>query len=200
METQENKPIDSINEIDNHLADSQTRPQEARLVCTDCALDSSLANLNIDLDETEETIGRADTNSIIIDYMRVSRRHARIFPYNGEWVIEDVSSTNGIFISDMPITQTTLNHGDQILIASIPFRFEYKYNDSELEEDSKPAVMPTTVRKQLNQNPEATIVLQSSPFGVERTNKMNASSHYGWLVAFTIILLLSAGVISSILS
>ncbi len=198
MELQNNKQTEQ-GKADNHNSTPAIAPP-AVLVCTDTSLDNSLEGLVIELNETEQTIGRAEANTVVIDYMRVSRHHARIYPDNGEWVIEDISSTNGIFVSNIQTTQATLSHGIQLSIASIPFRFELKYNDTEPAEQPEPLVVPKTVRKQLNQNPEATIVMQSSPYTAEQkiSAEQPSSTQYGWFVAITLIILLSSAVLSSV--
>ncbi len=198
MENQDNMETSITDGTDNH---SSTKPPHARLVCTDPSLDSSLEDLEIELTETEQTIGRAETNTVIIDYMRISRQHARIFPEDGNWVIEDVSSTNGLFVGKIETRQAILRHGEQISIASIPFRFELNYNNADPAEETKPAAIPKTIRKQLDQNPEATIVLQSSPFTTEQLDPLKRPrKRSGWLVAITLIVLLSGALLASILN
>ncbi len=193
METQDNIQTKESGKTENQS------PPLARLVCTDPSLDSSLEDLEITLKETEQTIGRAETNTVIIDYMRVSRHHARIFPDNGDWVIEDVSSTNGLFISNILTSRSVLKHGVQISIASIPFRFEIEYNIAEPVTDTQPIMAPRPVPKQLNQNPEATTLMQNSPFTGESTGADKQSSQqYGWYVAITLILLLTGAVLTAV--
>jgi pSer/pThr/pTyr-binding forkhead associated (FHA) protein len=193
METQANTQTEESSETDKQ------QPPLARLVCTDPSLDSSLEDLEIPLKETEQTIGRAETNTVIIDYMRVSRHHARIFPDNGEWVIEDISSTNGLFVSDTPTSHAVLKHGEQISIASIPFRFELEYNNAEPVTDTQPIIVPRSVPKQLNQNPEATTLMQNSPFVGESVDFVKRpSKQYGWYVAITLILLLAGAVLTAV--
>lgn len=193
METQANTQTEESSETDKQ------QPPLARLVCTDPSLDSSLEDLEITLKETEQTIGRAETNTVIINYMRVSRHHARIFPDNGEWVIEDISSTNGLFVSDTPTSHAILKHGEQISIASIPFRFELEYNNAEPVPDTQPIIAPRPVPKQLNQNPEATTLMQNSPFiGESVSADKQSSQQYGWYVAITLILLLTGAVLTAV--
>jgi len=192
----QSKPVETTN---NRSPAASVAPPLARLVCTDASLDSSLEGLEIELTDHQQTIGRADTNTVVIDYMRVSRQHARIYPENGKWIIEDVSSTNGIFISNVVTPRSILKHGEQITIASIPFRFELKYNDAKQLEETKPVALPRTVRKQLDQNPEATIVLQSSPFTAEKLETIEQSnSQYGWFVAITLILIFGSALLASV--
>jgi pSer/pThr/pTyr-binding forkhead associated (FHA) protein len=52
-----------------------------------------------ELSEGEATIGRDITNAIVINDAEVSRRHARLSPQAGGYVLEDLGSTNGTFVN-----------------------------------------------------------------------------------------------------
>ncbi|MEI6137129.1 MAG: FHA domain-containing protein [Chloroflexota bacterium] len=43
-------------------------------------------------------VGRGPRNSIVLPEQHVSSRHARLFPHDGAWWVEDLDSTNGTFI------------------------------------------------------------------------------------------------------
>lgn len=178
----------------------ETAPPQARLICTDPSLDSSLESLEIDLIDSEQTIGRAETNTVVINYMRVSRHHARIYPLNGEWMIEDVSSTNGIFIRNEQTSKASLEPDTEISIASIPFRFELATDNLESSEhEVEPVDIPKPVKKQLNQNPEATIIIQNSPY-LDSTDahSLQSSPKSGLVVAIFLIIVLTSGVLASV--
>jgi hypothetical protein len=196
METDTNPITDESGETDKQTNKALLKPPLARLVCSDASMDSSLEGLIIKLQETEQTVGRAETNTITIDSMRVSREHIRLYSENGHWQIEDLSSTNGVFVNKTQTSQARLNHGDKITIASIPFRFELEYNKAEIQPDTKPMVSPRSTAKQLNQNPEATIVMQNSPFFTEE----NTPPKFGWYIAIALILLLTGALLTSILA
>lgn len=51
-----------------------------------------------ELTKEEITIGRDIHNDIIINDAEVSRKHARLYLSNGEYVLEDNGSTNGTFV------------------------------------------------------------------------------------------------------
>jgi FHA domain-containing protein len=71
-------------------------------------------------------IGRQLTNDIIVEDKRVSRYHAQIkFHSNGQFMIFDLGSTNGITINGTPhLRQHTLRSGDRFTIGSYDFYFE----------------------------------------------------------------------------
>ena len=71
-------------------------------------------------------IGRQLTNDIIVEDKRVSRYHAQIkFQPNGQFMIFDLGSTNGITINGTPhLRQHTLRSSDRFTIGSYDFYFE----------------------------------------------------------------------------
>lgn len=52
-----------------------------------------------DLTQKEMTVGRDLQNTIILNDAEVSRKHARIYPQSGGFVLEDLGSTNGTFVN-----------------------------------------------------------------------------------------------------
>ena len=70
----------------------------------------------IPLDREETTIGRKPENTIHIDNLAVSGRHARVLKIGSKAILEDLGSTNGSFVNDKQITKHILQHGDSILI------------------------------------------------------------------------------------
>jgi len=70
------------------------------------------------------TIGRKPTNDLVIDHLAVSSHHARIAHVNGAFVVQDMGSTNGVFLNGERVTQHMLRAGDQILIGKHLVVFE----------------------------------------------------------------------------
>lgn len=70
-------------------------------------IDGPLANTVIPLGTAQITLGRAPDSTIVIDDDYASSRHARIYPSDGGWIVEDLGSTNGTWIERTRITQPT---------------------------------------------------------------------------------------------
>ncbi len=68
------------------------------------------------LDREETTIGRKPENTIHIDNLAVSGRHARVLKIGNKAILEDLGSTNGTLVNDKQITKHVLQHGDRIVI------------------------------------------------------------------------------------
>ena len=70
----------------------------------------------IETDKGEITIGRNPGNDIHIDNLGVSKQHAKIFKQDGNYVIEDLNSTNGTFINNKRIAKAILSDNDEVHI------------------------------------------------------------------------------------
>jgi len=102
--------------------DVQNQIPKAELVCLETP-DERFKSLRIPLADTEQTIGRDPENSISIEYSKISRRHARILARRGVWEIEDLKSTNGVYVNEERITRAPLTHGDIVRIGPLQFRY-----------------------------------------------------------------------------
>jgi pSer/pThr/pTyr-binding forkhead associated (FHA) protein len=59
----------------------------------------------IDLTETPITIGRANDATLVLSDDYASSRHARLFPQDGQWIVEDLGSTNGTYLDRSKVTR-----------------------------------------------------------------------------------------------
>jgi pSer/pThr/pTyr-binding forkhead associated (FHA) protein len=67
--------------------------------------------------EGELTIGRDDTNTLVVPTKTVSRNHAAIVEQEGRWYVEDRGSYNGTFLNGtrvQPGSPVPLRHADRI--------------------------------------------------------------------------------------
>jgi Inner membrane component of T3SS, cytoplasmic domain len=58
----------------------------------------------IELGASSLSIGRAAENTLVLEDDYVSNRHARLFPHEGAWVVEDLGSTNGTYLDRTRLT------------------------------------------------------------------------------------------------
>ncbi len=73
-------------------------------------------DLEFPLDKEVVTIGRASENDICIRDLRVSRFHARLTSDRTGMSIEDLGSTNGVYVNQERVKIRTLRDGDMIAI------------------------------------------------------------------------------------
>src|SRR5688572_11656456 len=69
-------------------------------------------------------IGRATECQIQSNDARVSRRHARIYLDNQGYWIEDLGSSNGVFIGTERVTRAPLPVGEVVVIGSLMLRLQ----------------------------------------------------------------------------
>ena len=63
------------------------------------------------------SIGRAESCQIVLADTYASQMHARIFPKDGAWFVEDLGSTNGTYLNRAKVTAPSeLGPGDEIRI------------------------------------------------------------------------------------
>jgi len=67
----------------------------------------SLTGTSIGLTDQQITIGRAGDATLVLSDDYASSRHARLFPQNGQWIVEDLGSTNGTYLDRQKVTQPT---------------------------------------------------------------------------------------------
>jgi hypothetical protein len=66
-----------------------------------------LAGTRITLGESPITIGRAEDSTLVINDDYASARHARLVPRDGQWLVEDLGSTNGTYLDRAKVTGPT---------------------------------------------------------------------------------------------
>jgi len=69
------------------------------------------------------TVGRDESDHIVVDGPNISRRHFAIEQSQGQFVIRDQGSTNGTFVNGQQVTYATLKEGDTITIGELQFTF-----------------------------------------------------------------------------
>ena len=67
----------------------------------------ALAGTSLGLADQQITIGRADDATLVLSDDYASTRHARLFPQDGQWLVEDLGSTNGTYLDRQKVTQPT---------------------------------------------------------------------------------------------
>jgi hypothetical protein len=73
----------------------------------------------------EAVLGRSDLCQVRLEEPAISRRHARLFWNYAGYMIEDLGSSNGIFVGGQPVQQALLQAGDIIELGLVQLRFSY---------------------------------------------------------------------------
>jgi pSer/pThr/pTyr-binding forkhead associated (FHA) protein len=62
-------------------------------------------------------IGRSEACQVILADTYASQMHARVYPKDGEWFVEDLGSTNGTYLNRVKVAQPSpIGAGDEIRI------------------------------------------------------------------------------------
>jgi hypothetical protein len=88
-------------------------------------------NQKYELGEEEIIIGRLPECDIQLAANNVSRRHARLMFRNEEYQIEDLNSTNGIYVNGIRIEKCILRNHDLLDIGGVKILF----NEEKIRQD-----------------------------------------------------------------
>ncbi len=98
-------------------------PMRSCLIC----LDGWELGKEVEITADTHIIGRSPKADTTINSPLISREHARITRDTGHgqetFVINDMKSSNGTFVNNVPLTTTILRHGDRILVGDVLFKF-----------------------------------------------------------------------------
>ena len=67
------------------------------------------------------SIGRNQSNQLLLPSQSVSAYHAQIYFEDGRYMLEDLKSTNGTYINGVRINKKSLQPGDEIRISQTVF-------------------------------------------------------------------------------
>ena len=77
----------------------------------------------IELGDKDIVMGRSPECDIQFIVENVSRRHALVFFHNEEYMIEDLESTNGLFVNGVKVVRCALRNNDQIELGGVRLLF-----------------------------------------------------------------------------
>jgi pSer/pThr/pTyr-binding forkhead associated (FHA) protein len=69
--------------------------------------EGGLSGVSIDLTDQQITMGRANDATLVLNDDYASTYHARIFPQDGQWLVEDLGSTNGTYLDRQKLARPT---------------------------------------------------------------------------------------------
>jgi transcriptional regulator with GAF, ATPase, and Fis domain len=91
-----------------------------RLVCVTGPLKGSIFLL----EKEEVTLGRLDTNQIVVPDQAVSRQHCNLRREDGGFKVIDLQSRNGCFVNSVPVKDHQLQEGDRLEVGETKFLFQ----------------------------------------------------------------------------
>lgn len=64
-----------------------------------------LAGTTLNLNDQPISIGRANDATLVLNDDYASSRHARLFSQDGQWIVEDLGSTNGTYLDRQRVSR-----------------------------------------------------------------------------------------------
>jgi hypothetical protein len=77
------------------------------------------------LSKQKLTIGRTNSNDIMIPEQTVSSNHASLLNEGGNWYIVDNNSTNGTFVNGTRVSRQKLNNNDIIKLGAANLKIQF---------------------------------------------------------------------------
>ena len=68
-------------------------------------------------------IGRGEENDVVLSDLKASRTHVQLDFENGEWLVKDLGSSNGIWINEQPFRAGKLKGSDVVRLGDTSFEF-----------------------------------------------------------------------------
>jgi len=90
-----------------------------------CVVVVNGAQLGVEAEVGDHTlvIGRAEECELLLDDNSVSRRHCRIIREGNGFLVEDLGSTNGVFVNGEKVTRFALRDGDRLRVGHCELKF-----------------------------------------------------------------------------
>jgi len=120
----------------NIADDNLTSQPKAERLKTKIALEKFVIN-----------IGRSAENDLVLNNIKVSRKHAKLEKAGSDWFIEDLKSSNGTFINGKKIERAKVSAKDVITIGGIPLNLERLFTgEKEIPAEIKISAKDVTFR------------------------------------------------------
>ncbi|MEP6865591.1 MAG: FHA domain-containing protein [Deltaproteobacteria bacterium] len=116
---------------------------------------------SLDLTSAEIRVGRAMDCAIRTDDAMVSRHHSRIFWGGGGYVLEDLSSANGVYFQEQRVQSHLFKHGDAVRCGSLWLRY---VDTNQISSSGGGAPVPSAGQPMM-QHPGMGAVSNSGPTG-----------------------------------
>ena len=84
---------------------------------------------NIPLTKQRLTMGRRESNDIVLRFQNVSAHHCEMQLESGYWFIRDLNSSNGVKVNGVRVKEKRLDPGDHLSVAKHDYRVHYSPAD-----------------------------------------------------------------------
>ena len=113
------------------------------------------------------TIGRRDTNDVVIEDQAVSGHHAKIDAMDERWVLIDLQSKNGSFVNEQLVNSHWLKHEDVITIGEHHLIFNHHEQKPIVKDDHiRFVVQPQAPHVHVRRSDKAKCIVDQQCLGV----------------------------------
>ena len=105
-----------------HVQDEQVTPSKTAYIMILSGITKG-SKYELKTDATETVLGRDPKSTIFLNDMTVSRNHASILFEQGEWIIRDNGSFNGVWVNNKNVETKVLQSGDIIQLGNFSLEF-----------------------------------------------------------------------------
>lgn len=100
-------------------------------------------------DKKQLTIGRDEKNDICLDGLQISNRHARLLRTNAGVFIEDLNSTNGVYVGGNRVSKSPVTPSDAVQIGSFLIQIDAVENVGVFDTRSKTRIDAINITKEV---------------------------------------------------
>jgi ABC-type multidrug transport system ATPase subunit/pSer/pThr/pTyr-binding forkhead associated (FHA) protein len=95
------------------------------------------------------TIGRDDSNDISLDGLQISKRHAKLVRSGADVVLDDLGSTNGVFINGNRVSRQVIRPEDSVQIGTFVLRVDPAGNISVFDSRAKTRIDAVNITRRV---------------------------------------------------
>lgn len=117
--------------------------------------------------KSELVIGRAEASDIKLDGLQISNRHARLLQTASGIIIEDLNSTNGVYVNGNRINRETITPDDAVQIGSFVVRVDMAGNVGVFDTRSKTRVDAVKLTKYVKNRTSGVRLLDSVSLSIQ---------------------------------
>lgn len=102
-----------VREIPLHLVDLFAYPTVLEMIR------GPDAPRNLVLERQSMVVGRSNSADLQIDSLDLSRQHFRVTHRGTDWILDDLESSNGVYLNGLRIHSAVLRNGDRLQVGDI---------------------------------------------------------------------------------
>ena len=100
-------------------------------------------------------IGRSRDCDIVLEDKGLSRLHAQIESVDGQWIIRDLQSANGVFVNGKKVHETALSSGDTVRLGGCSITVQLSEKERNLDHTDRTVIKKNVFPKEQGSKPQS---------------------------------------------